>query len=116
MEKITNTFTYTKLRSGDWGVKVMVAQDSMLVVGAGNSVPVTKKSGETKLEKLARRIWLSDDRKTAIFAIARHAESSAGRGRRQPGYESDYVRCRWCGQKTRAGDDWCDCCGRANYE
>ena len=29
---------------------------------------------------------------------------------------SDTVRCRYCGKRTAEGDDWCQMCGRANYE
>ena len=29
---------------------------------------------------------------------------------------SDTVRCRHCGKRTAEGDDWCQVCGRADYE
>lgn len=43
--------TYTKLRSGSWGIR------STSKIEAGQSVTVTKKSGETKLETIDRVIW-----------------------------------------------------------
>lgn len=44
--------TYTKLKSGDWGVRVEGAK-----VTAGQVVSVRKKSGEVKSETIAKVVW-----------------------------------------------------------
>ena len=43
--------TYTKLKDGSWGVRVEGTAKS------GQSVTVTKKSGETKSETIGRVLW-----------------------------------------------------------
>jgi len=47
--------TWTKLKSGEWGVRVAGAE-----VKAGETIVVTKKSGETKTVKIARVLWTGD--------------------------------------------------------
>ena len=49
--------SYTKLRDGSWGVRVMGK------IEAGASVTVTKRDGTTKCERVARVLW-SDDAAT----------------------------------------------------
>ena len=84
--------TYTKLRSGDWGVKA----DG--TVKSGDSVSVTKKSGETKRETVAKVLWT--DGKTSLCAIGSANSASATRGHR--GYESGV--CPDCEFNQDAGD------------
>lgn len=48
------TASYTKLRSGDWGIRVEGN------IQNGNSILVTKKSGETKPETVDKVIWRGD--------------------------------------------------------
>jgi hypothetical protein len=89
--------TYTKLRSGEWGVRVLgSARD-------GQTVGVVKKSGERKTETIARVLWSGRDSRTgeqvALCAI-RRASSSLGSRHRAGDYE-----CRACGH---AGDDCAD--------
>lgn len=43
--------TYTKLRNGSWGVRVEGPAK------AGDTVTVTKKSGETATEKISKVVW-----------------------------------------------------------
>lgn len=45
------TATYTKLKDGTWGVRVNGT------ITAGATATVTKKSGETKTEKIGRVLW-----------------------------------------------------------
>lgn len=44
--------TYTKLKSGDWGLRVEGGD-----VKAGQSITVTKKDGDTKTETVAGVLW-----------------------------------------------------------
>jgi hypothetical protein len=46
--------TYTKLRSGDWGIRGRGLVE-------GRDVTVTKKSGETKTERVTKIIWTGSD-------------------------------------------------------
>lgn len=43
--------TYTKLQSGEWGIRVTGT------VSPGVTVPVSKKSGETKTETVGKVVW-----------------------------------------------------------
>ena len=54
--------TYTKLKSGEWGIRV---QGSARV---GERVTVTKKSGESKMETIGKVIWSGNG--VTICAIA----------------------------------------------
>lgn len=46
--------TYTKLKSGDWGIR---ADEP---IAAGSTVTVTKRDGGTKTETIDRIIWTGD--------------------------------------------------------
>jgi hypothetical protein len=46
--------TYTKLRDGSWGVRIEGPAPA-----AGQTVVVTKKSGESKAEKIGKVLWTS---------------------------------------------------------
>jgi len=62
--------TYTKLRSGEWGVKVQGTTE------AGKNVVVTKKNGDTKNARILKVIWTNG--KVSICAIARNNGRSNG--------------------------------------
>lgn len=70
-------FTFTKLRSGQWGIK---GDAAAAVVGA--RVPVMKKSGRTSEVEIARVLWqgATESGEVAICAIV--AEERPARGRR----------------------------------
>ncbi len=80
--------TYTKLRSGDWGVRGPAAH-----VLRGMSVTVTKRSGETKCEVVGRIIWTGQDKRTktnvSIAEVVKQARARSPRGSRSS--------CRRCG-------------------
>lgn len=106
--------TYSKLRDGSWGVRVVGAS-----VRPGEVVTVEKRSGERKQETVSRVIWSGNG--VVLAAIERQARQSGGYGRYDGydagrGYDDDMVRCRHCGKRTLGGDDWCMACGRADYE
>lgn len=60
------TATYTKLRDGDWGIRV-VGQ-----VVPGQAVDVTKKSGEVKMERIAKVLFVEADG-ASVCSIERDA-------------------------------------------
>jgi hypothetical protein len=51
---MSTTATYTKLKSGDWGIRVQG------IVRAGDKVTVRKKSGESKVETVEKVLWAGD--------------------------------------------------------
>ena len=73
------TTTYTKLRSGEWGIR-----STQCALSPGDEILVSKKSGETKRETIARRVFAGGG--VALYAI-RQAQSRGGYSR---GYSSDY--------------------------
>jgi hypothetical protein len=60
------TATFTKLRSGDWGLRVV--RDSGYMPKAGEYVRVVKKSGEASVKPVGRVIW--NDDQIALCTIA----------------------------------------------
>ena len=69
--------TYTKLNSGDWGIRVAGAS-----VAPGATVTVAKKSGETKTETIGAVLWTGNA--VSLCSIARSATrdySSTPRGK-----------------------------------
>jgi hypothetical protein len=102
--------TYTKLKSGDWGVRF----ESPNKPQVGSTITAQTKDGTVKAETIERVLWSGPDSKTGkqihLCAI-RKSERRSSSSR-----DSDMVRCRHCGKKTPEGDDWCMVCGRAGYE
>ena len=69
--------TYTKLRSGDWGVKGPSG-----TVREGATVTVTKKSGESRQETVGRVVWIGDGVSIAsIEQAGRRYSGGGGSGR-----------------------------------
>lgn len=66
--------TYTKLRSGEWGIRGPAS-----ILRDGAEVTVAKKSGERKVERVAKVVWQGDG--IALAAIAQRAGDRDGRGR-----------------------------------
>jgi hypothetical protein len=84
--------TYTKLRSGDWGIR------STETLAAGMTVQVTKKSGESKTETVDHVIWTGNG--VTLASIARSAAPASPRGsyrRRGDGGPRGFKPCYMCG-------------------
>jgi hypothetical protein len=87
--------SYTKLKSGEWGIRA----ESALTQGA--TVTVTKKSGETKSEIVGTKVW-TDGKGVWLYAIApAPAARTSGRG-------ATYERgcgmiCDECGERAVRG-------------
>ena len=77
--------TYTKLRSGEWGIRVTGNAPV-----AGQFVTVTKRDGTTKKETVTRVLWSGDG--VYLCAIAPKASSSPPKR----GGLSDDDRCEVC--------------------
>jgi len=75
--------TYTKLRSGAWGVKL---------TGIAGTVPatvtVTKRDGSTKVERIADVVWKGDGAMICTLAASSPARPATGRSRT----ESTFIR------------------------
>ena len=78
--------TYTKLRSGDWGIRVQGT------VKTGDIVNVAKKSGESKAETVAKVLWTGNG--VSLCAIRQSSYSCGSYARRRGG-------CRGCGGPIR---------------
>jgi len=85
------TATYTKLRSGDWGVRVTGT------VRPGQTVNVVKRSGEAKNERIDRVVWT--DGKIALCSIIPASGTGSGSG-----------TCPDCGDAVRSGYRYCRDC------
>lgn len=89
------TATYTKLRSGDWGVRVQGT------VSAGAKLTVTKKSGERKIETIAKVVWSGNG--ITLAAIG----TRSGGGARYGSYAT--IGARQEARMERTGWSGCSC-------
>lgn len=83
--------SYTKLKNGDWGVR------SNVPVKAGESVQVTKKSGETKTETIDRIVWSGK----GVWLCSLRRSNGSGSGR-SGGRSGRYI-CEECGDWVTPG-------------
>jgi hypothetical protein len=105
--------TYSKLKSGDWGVRGPVAE-----VRDGAVVKVAKRDGAVKTETIDRVIWT--DGTVALAAIVRAVAAPApvrasGTGRRRGGCHTDGNCSSCCSPKLGGGcpcadGGWFRCC------
>ena len=75
--------TYTKLKDGNWGLRIQGITDNL------NAVTVTKKSGEIKTEYVGRILWRGNGIMLATIAKAKRQtrrEIAELESRRGPGY------------------------------
>src|SRR5690554_2743783 len=84
---VTATATFTKLRSGEWGIRVVGK------VEAGDTVLVKKKSGDVETKTIDRVIWHGNG--VSICAIRGGAYRSRGRAYGSRG--SRYYGSQYCG-------------------
>jgi len=91
------TITYTKLRDGSWGVRAPASTK------AGDTITVTKKSGETKVERVERVLWTGDG--IALCALAPSSGYSAQRVQRTSSAGGTSGRCRECRGPIRSSPE-----------
>ena len=65
--------TYSKLRDGSWGVRGIDLKE-------GQSVTVTKRSGETKTETVGKIVWRDASDLCVATIAGKERKSSPGRG------------------------------------
>lgn len=105
--------TFTKLKNGDWGIKVDGKP------GEGSVVTVSKKDGSTSQETVAKVLWSSNG--VSICAIvAKPRKESSGSGSRSYGQQYGSHKCKnghaphpgpCCTGRHGGGTDCgCDCC------
>lgn len=85
---MSHTATYTKLKTGAWGVRVPGA------ARAGQTVTVTKRDGSRRTETVSRVLWAGDG--VSICAIASSGARSSSAPRRSGGSGG----CRGCGGRV----------------
>lgn len=106
---MTTTTTYTKLKSGDWGLRVQGS------AAAGQSVSVTTRAGATKTETIERVLWTGNG--ISLCAIRQRRSAYGGRG-----YSSASDRCRECrgplvnASHHRAMGGLCGACAFDEYD
>lgn len=99
------TATYTKLRSGEWGIRVQ-GQPS-----AGDVIQVAKRDGSVKTETVAKIVWRGDG--IAICAVARRPRYQGDDGIIRTRDGREMVRgCAAC----RALGDMCRECRHDQYD
>ena len=74
--------TYTKLKDGNWGLRIQGITDNL------HAVTVTKKSGEIKTEYVGRILWRGNGIMLATIAKAK----------RQTRWEREDQECELCGK------------------
>lgn len=90
--------SWTKLKSGDWGVTVSG------VVKVGDSIEVKTKGGKVKTVTITRIVWSGGGK--SICAVEQEAKQS----RRNEGWRGN--GCSAC----RAKGDWCDRCAFDEFD
>lgn len=98
---MTATITWTKLRSGAWGIKG--AADA---ITEGATVTVTRKDGTEKAATVAKVVWT--DGQAAIAAVADDAQGAKKNGARKG-------RCDECGEFRRLVVEAYDSSGLAGF-
>ena len=104
-----STNTYTQLRDGSWGVRVSGT------ASAGEIVTVTKKSGETKTERIGRVLWSGRDSRTgstiSLCSIANATDRSGRRNGKRSSYGCRNGEC-YCPECSTGSECLCRCsCG-----
>jgi hypothetical protein len=92
--------TYTKLKDGNWGIRV--AGEAT----AGGQVRVTKKDGSSKIETVDRVLWTGDDRQGGgQISLCSIRASSAPRASVScaPARRGGRRECEECGEFVTAG-------------
>jgi len=95
--------SYTKLRDGSWGLRIQGSAQK------GQSVIVTKKSGETKTEIVGKILWSMENGITLVaIAQSGNSHSRSSDGRRRAG--SCGCDCEECSERCMC-DRSCNCRG-----
>lgn len=96
--------TYTKLKSGEWGIRVTGAKPK-----PGASISVTKKDGSTKSEVVANVIASFDNGSTHLCAVRKPGEQPAVGGYRSSRRPSRSRTCPTCGGNEENQVECMDC-------
>lgn len=97
----SNTATFTKLRDGDWGLRIVGPH----AVEPGQTITVMKKSGETSSERVGEVVW-SDGKGVTLAKIGQRAATPAAP---RPAAQSYSYRsremntCGYCGGRYPRG-------------
>lgn len=92
--------TYTKLRSGAWGLRVPGT------VAPGDTIAVTTRAGKTELRTVGRVVWSNDT--TTLCTIAGNGGGAARPARRR--YAGSGRKCPQCGGHNPYGDPCSEPC------
>lgn len=92
------TATYTKMKSGEWGLRIQAK--TRLHFSEGSVALVTKKDGSTKEELIGRVVW-KDEEKMVYLATIKPASSTRTKARGERGY------CAECGERITRNPQRC---------
>ena len=102
------TATYTRLRQGDWGIRVTGAE----VPAEGDTVTVRKKDGQERREVVLKVIWSGTGKYSgALEHLCAIVQRAAGAGRRR-GKRHDGQPCaNGCGARLNCSEcgEWVNC-------
>jgi hypothetical protein len=105
-----NTATYTKLKSGAWGLRIV----GSFRVQAGDRVTVSKKDGSKKEEAVGAVLWSGDGVVLCSIestgSVRREFLAAAYPSTHGPGARPAAPAARPAVRKYRRGQD-CPCCG-----
>ena len=87
--------TYTKLRNGQWGIRVPGT------VGAGQTITVTKRDGSTSTETVDRVLWSGDG--VSLCSVSRGHQSTSHRHGHSSRRSGGRYECDECGDIVTPG-------------
>lgn len=97
--------TYTKLKSGEWGVRI----DGRATPGA--TVTVTKKSGENKTERIGRVLWTDGKASLCTISQTKTTFRAAPAAHRYPRVSAGHWLCKACEEENPLSSSSCWECG-----
>jgi hypothetical protein len=99
------TATYTKLKSGDWGVRIEGG-----TVKQGDTITVTKKSGERKQETIAKVVWTGNGITLAAIGQSQPSRTHDNRTERESSGQYCGYPCPVTGRKCCSANGPCHDC------
>lgn len=100
------TATYTKLKDGSWGIRVV----SVTKVTPGAAVTVTTKAGKQKTEVIGKVLWTGNGVNLCTIASSTQSRSSS---RDNGAYDGSCANCRFARQR---GQEACRQCLFDEYD
>jgi hypothetical protein len=102
--------TFTKLRNGNWGLRVKFSATEQM--GAGTTVTVTKSDGTRSVETVGSVVWVGDDKDAGGHKVALTTlVTKRGSGTTSPKRDWPGKDCPTCGSEPLDRNLHCWECG-----